>query len=112
MLSKCLNPHCFKTFHYFGEGRLFRVDFSEAGRKRALEGKPVVTSIRSKSNPIEHFWLCEICSTTLTLEFGEAGEVHLVPLSSSELKNPEPRPIALPAPRTDKIRKAAFGRQA
>src|ERR1700676_2861093 len=67
MLSKCLNPRCSATFQYFGQGRLFRVDFADVGRKCALTGKEVVPSVRSKACPVEHFWLCEACATTLTI---------------------------------------------
>jgi len=101
MLSKCLNPHCSKTFHHFGQGRLFRIDFSEAGRRNALAGKPVVSTIRSKANPIEHFWLCEDCSTTLTIELSEAGEVRLTALETVR------KPVAMPTPQIDRSRKAA-----
>lgn len=79
MLSKCLNSHCSATFHHLGQGRLFRVDFNEAGRKRAMAGKPVVVSKHSKTHPIEHFWLCENCAASMTLELSDAGEVRLVP---------------------------------
>ena len=33
MLSKCLNPQCTAQFRYLGEGRLFRIDFSEVKRR-------------------------------------------------------------------------------
>lgn len=79
MLSKCLNSHCSATFHYLGQGRLFRVDFSEPGKKRAMAGKPVIVSKHSKTNPIEHFWLCESCATKMTVELSDSGEVRLVP---------------------------------
>lgn len=79
MLSKCLNPQCSATFQYFGQGRLFRIDFAEAGRKRALAGKETVSSIRSKACPIEHFWLCEDCAAVMTIELCESGEVRLLP---------------------------------
>jgi hypothetical protein len=93
MLSKCINPHCSETFQYFGQGRLFRIDFSEARRKSAQAGKAVVASIRSKTYPIEHFWLCEKCAATMTIEFSEAGEIRVLPIETSK-KNPStmPRP--------------------
>ena len=79
MLSKCLNSQCSATFQYLGQGRLFRVDFADARKHRALAGKETVSSIRSKACPIEHFWLCNDCSATLTIELSEVGEVRLVP---------------------------------
>lgn len=78
MLSKCLNPRCFATFQYLGQGRLYRVDFAEAGRKRALAENDVITSVCNKTYPMEHFWLCERCAATMTVEPGGAGDVYLI----------------------------------
>lgn len=86
MLSKCLNSHCSATFQYLGQGRLFRVDFADARKSRALAGKETVSSIRSKACPIEHFWLCNDCSATLTIELSDGGEVRLIPNEISERK--------------------------
>lgn len=80
MVSKCLNSCCTATFRTLGKGRLYCMDFADWGRKNGLEGKKVVTSIRSKAWPVEYFWLCEKCATTLTVELSEAGEVRLVPV--------------------------------
>jgi hypothetical protein len=95
MVSKCLNSQCSAAFKYFGRGRLFHIDYREAEIKSALTGKKVVVSIRSKINPIEHFWLCEKCATTMTIGLSDAGEVRLVPLEV-----PVRRPKAVPAPQT------------
>jgi len=86
MLSKCLNSRCSATFQYFGQGRLYRVDFVDAGRKRSLAGKESVASIRSKACPIEHFWLCEDCAAIMTIELSDGGEVRLVPYEISGRK--------------------------
>jgi hypothetical protein len=59
------------------------VDFADLGRKSLLAGKKVVTSIRSKAQPIEYFWLCEKCSNAMTIELSDAGEVRLVPIEAS-----------------------------
>ncbi len=95
MVSKCLNSHCSATFRYLGQGRLFRVDFTEMGRKRALAGKQIVPFHRS---PIEHFWLCKSCAATMTIEIGEAGEVRLVPFEI-----PAKGPAAAPTPKRQKF---------
>jgi hypothetical protein len=102
MVSKCLNPHCSAILHHMSQGRLFRVDFTEAGKKSAPMGKVVVASIRNKSCPIEHFWLCEDCAKSMTIALGDAGEIHLVSLQSSALK-----PSAARSPETHKRREAA-----
>jgi hypothetical protein len=102
MLSKCLNPNCSAILHHMGQGRLYRVNFTEAGRRSAPTGKVVAASIRSKSCPIEHFWLCENCATSMTIALSDAGEIHLVPLES-----PAPKPFAGRSPETDERRVAA-----
>jgi hypothetical protein len=83
VLSKCLNPHCSATFQHLGQGRLFRINFTEASRKSALAGKKAVACIRSKNHAIEHFWLCEKCAATMTVELSDACEVRLIPLQTS-----------------------------
>lgn len=83
MLSKCLNPRCSATFRYLRQGRLYRVDFSEAQRKGALAGGIDPAPARSRVDSIEHFWLCEGCAATLTIEVSEGSEVRLVPLEVS-----------------------------
>jgi len=83
MVSKCLNSQCSAAFKYLGRGRLFRVNFTEAGRRSAMAGEKAVVSVFSKTNPVEHFWLCEKCATTMTIQFSDAGEVLLRSLDSS-----------------------------
>jgi hypothetical protein len=76
MLSKCLNPRCTASFRYLGQGRLFRIDFSEvARRKNALAGRELTTV---SERPVEHFWLCESCAPSMTIQLSEAGEVRLI----------------------------------
>jgi hypothetical protein len=79
MLSKCLNSRCSARFQYLGQGRLFRIDFVEAVKKQARAGKEAALALRSKACPIEHFWLCQDCAATLTIELSDGGEVRLVP---------------------------------
>jgi hypothetical protein len=97
MLSKCLNPRCFATFRYLGQGRLFRVDFAEETRKKAHTGGTVPASTAGKSSPIEYFWLCESCAATMTFELRTDGHVHAVPLQIAA-KMP-PAVAAQPAPK-------------
>jgi hypothetical protein len=101
MLSKCLNPHCSESFQYLGRGRLFRINFSDAGRKGGPAGKQTVARIRMKTYPIEHFWLCESCSTTMTVELSDAGEICLIPL-----KVVGPKPTSVASAQEEKRRKA------
>jgi hypothetical protein len=84
MLSKCLNPQCHATFHHLGQGHLYRIDFTEEAKRRAMEGKPVLVSTRNKVNTVEHFWLCEKCSISLTIGVSESFEVRLLPLTHTK----------------------------
>jgi hypothetical protein len=93
MVSKCLNPRCSATFRYLCEGRLFRIDFSEASRKSALAGGGMGASTRGKAERVEHFWLCGSCAATMTVELGEDGAVRPVPFEISARK---PAAVALP----------------
>ena len=104
MLSKCLNPRCSAIFQYLGQGRLFRIDFAEAGRRhpRAKEGREIIVSIRRKASAMEHFWLCEKCAAAMTIELSATNEVHLVTIEASA-----PKPVALAAPRDRATREAA-----
>lgn len=89
MLSKCLNSRCSATFRYLGQGKLFRIDFADVRRKRSRKSKGVAAPVRSPAHPVEHFWLCESCAKSFTVELSDAGEVRLVSLE-------EPKPAAVP----------------
>lgn len=80
MLSKCLNSHCSATFRYFGQGRLSRIDFTEARRKNVLASTKISRSQHSETYPVEHFWLCENCAKTMAIELSNEGEVRVVSL--------------------------------
>jgi hypothetical protein len=70
MLDKCSNPGCLKTFHYFGEGRIYCkscacLHGSGGGGHWSWPDCPT---------PREFFWLCGNCSQTLTLAFDGSGK--------------------------------------
>lgn len=56
MFSKCANPECSNSFDYT-KGRLIRFPPSRP------EGKS-----QKKSRFVRHFWLCNECAETYTLE--------------------------------------------
>ena len=70
MLDKCSNPGCLRTFHYFGEGRLYckPCDCAHAPQGRELSLWPDCPT------PREFFWLCGNCSQTLVLAFDGSGK--------------------------------------
>ena len=75
MLGKCLNPGCLRSFHYFGEGRVYRraCACSHVTRGREMSLWP------DCSTPLEYFWLCQRCSQTLTLVFDNSGRAVVRP---------------------------------
>jgi hypothetical protein len=81
MLSKCLNPSCSATFQYLNQGRLFRIDFSEAARKQHSGSRQKPRAVRSKSSPLEHFWLCKECAQSMTVALDADGEVRVITLN-------------------------------
>jgi len=79
MLSKCANPSCSNSFLYFHCGRLFRVE------RRTPVSVRDDGEMSAKKTPqrIEYYWLCEVCSSELTLVRAEAGGVVVKPLPIS-----------------------------
>jgi hypothetical protein len=74
MISKCANPECSARFQYLREGRLFRM---EAVPDRAA-GEPAPYSAKVIRH-VEHYWLCGMCSRSLTLVL-DNGQVVAVPV--------------------------------
>lgn len=76
MLSKCSNPTCSTPFRYLHEGRLFLLECdSEHSASTSLRG--------------EYFWLCERCSSVMTLRLGEDETVVAVPIPEPICSVPE-----------------------
>ena len=82
MLAKCANPSCFRSFLHLREGRLFRL---EADPALSSSDSPTV----SGSNIVEYFWLCDACSTSMTLRLDEEGTVAAESLSGRARENPQ-----------------------
>ncbi len=67
MLAKCSNPSCSTPFRYLKGGNLFRLEGDAAFRK-------------GEFSQVEYFWLCDSCSSTMTLRLSEDEVVVAVPL--------------------------------
>lgn len=67
MVTKCANPSCNNSFHYFRGGRLY------AFERRDKRTPHVVPRI-------EHYWLCERCASDMTLFMNGDGQAQLQPL--------------------------------
>jgi hypothetical protein len=67
MLSKCSNSSCSTPFRYLHQGTLFLLECdSEHSASTSSRG--------------EYFWLCERCSSVMTLRLGEDETVVAVPI--------------------------------
>ncbi len=74
MLQKCANPGCASQYRYFREGVLFEFQVDIENTYYPL------TSPAPRGAKREIFWLCDDCSSRLTLECRDAA-VALVPLA-------------------------------
>jgi hypothetical protein len=78
MLRKCANSTCSNPFRRLNEGKLFQVE-TEYVRS------PDAPKVRAAWNQrplhrIEHYWLCDECSSFLTLTFGKGHGMITIPL--------------------------------
>lgn len=76
MLHKCANPTCTNAFRRITEGKLYYVETeyfdspsraSRGGRKRPVRR-------------VEHYWMCDQCSSFLSLAFDQSRGVITMPL--------------------------------
>ncbi len=74
MLSKCTNPACSTPFQYLREGKLFQIAVDPHAQSQIhLVGK-------MPSHKVEHFWLCGVCATQMTLAYQRGKGVITLPL--------------------------------
>lgn len=76
MLAKCTNPSCFRPFLHLNEGRLFRLEIDPARKPSAKEAT-------------EYFWLCDDCSSELTLRLAPDGRVVVEDLEQALRDDPQ-----------------------
>lgn len=77
MVSKCANPACSVQFHYWHEGRLYRIErHSKLQAASLLSGHPDGGRLAPR---VEFFWLCDQCAAVMTLSFEEGKGVRLHP---------------------------------
>jgi len=73
---KCANPSCAAGFEWLGGGRMFRFHRHSGESAPPAELQAGVPN----AHPIEHFWLCERCSSIYTLKYEPARGVMILPL--------------------------------
>ncbi len=114
MLYKCANPACEQPFRHLDEGKLFQV---ETEYFPASETRQPSLSRRGRMlrHHIERYWLCDSCSSTLTLAFEQGRGISTIPLPGEVEGSRVPRiPIGglKGAMRESRCRSAAIGRMA
>ncbi len=77
MISTCANPACNEPFHYLRGGRLYRFD-APCGHSEDVSNAVCATS---SSRCAVFFWLCEECSSRLSLTFN-GRETSVMPMKS------------------------------
>jgi len=81
MIHKCANPECDVEFRYVSRGRLFSFEL----RHPTAPGRDVPTAVceRKPSHATIHFWLCENCSSKLSLHFTMKTGLSVVAVSET-----------------------------
>ena len=67
MIQKCANPECDAEFRYVSRGRLSSFELRHP--IAPCRDIPPAICERKPSHAAIHFWLCENCSSTLSLHF-------------------------------------------
>lgn len=78
MLHKCANTTCSNPFRRLSEGKLFQV---ETEYSSPADGPKGHTPRNGRPlHRIEHYWLCNECSSFLTLTFEKGRGMITIPL--------------------------------
>jgi hypothetical protein len=86
MLHKCANPACSNIFRRLSEGKLFQVETEYVDPSSA--GKSGATRNPRGTRKVEHYWLCNECSSFLTLTFERGQGMITVPLPANGGRKP------------------------
>ena len=78
MLHKCANPACSSLFRSLSHGKLFLLDI-DSSAAIASGIAPAIRRGRS-GRQMERYWLCDGCSSILTLAFERGRGMVTVPL--------------------------------
>lgn len=81
MLHKCANPACSNVFRRLSEGKLFQVETEYL--EPSSPGKPGAPRSPRSARKVEHYWLCNQCSSFLTLTFERGRGMITVPLPAN-----------------------------
>jgi hypothetical protein len=74
MLGKCANPVCRALFRKLGRGKLFAFESVTIAKSADITSN--TSNIKTGRSPV-FFWLCDSCSSTLTLGLDAGGQLTL-----------------------------------
>jgi hypothetical protein len=77
MLNKCANPGCIESFRKLEDGKLFLVEVEASAA--SLDSR-AAEDVRFSPH-LEHYWLCDLCASALTLIVEQERGVVAVPLA-------------------------------
>jgi len=93
MLYKCANTECVNLFRSMSQGKLFQIHMPT----QPVLGTRTRTSRKQRaSSSFEHYWLCDDCSSVLTLTFTTDGGLVTVPLPVLLNKNTKTNAVRTP----------------
>ena len=77
MLYKCANSDCPSIFRRLSQGKLFVI---ETDNSTVVPGITPASRRARSSRRLEHYWLCDCCSSLLTVSFERGRGVVTVPI--------------------------------
>jgi hypothetical protein len=107
MLRKCANPACPNPFRDLSQGKLFQVereDFNVPISRPAARNRRIPSPRR-----VEHYWMCDECSSLLTLTFEKGRGMVTVPLPAG-MRNKIPMHLGSVRPAIERMRVARESR--
>src|ERR1700674_2353921 len=90
MLYKCANTACVNLFRSMSEGKLFQIQMAA---QPVFRTRTMKTRRHRASPSFEHYWLCDNCSSVLTLTFASKSGLTTVPLPVLSNKNSKSKAV-------------------
>jgi hypothetical protein len=86
MLHKCANPACASMFRSLYQGKLFLLETENAAR--VTSDAVAIHRRERRVRRVERYWLCDLCSSLLTLIFERGRGMVTVPLPGRNTRVP------------------------
>ncbi len=86
MLHKCANPACPSVFRSLSDGKLFLLETDHAAE--SIPNSYYVNRRERLTRKVERYWLCDGCSSLLTLTFEHGRGIVTVPLPADSIRVP------------------------